>query len=325
MYMYMYMYMYHSNYNVPIHINFYMMLYTCICVHTIESVQCHKFWYKIYCVVWLCRCSRLFLLQCCWMRPAECSLTSTSMFCSTCALCCPGPFPSALNSMKSWEWAQGWMLYMYMGPLHSHFQHTTLITGNGPEDEAGIELMSACINVVIVSEVCMHVTTSFDKWCDVIAYSVNLDWLIMREEWWCNHAFYGLTFTHMCTCLYPSSLCSLSLSLSLSPCPPYPPIHFPPCSILAFNKGFLALLHSRLTDWGPEVSIGDIFIGMVSHCLRKSGNVCTIYYMLAMSALLLCSCTNYCTCVYSMFWVCCTISILASSASCVHNVCFYML
>ena len=55
------------------------------------------------------------------------------------------------------------MLYMYMGPLPSHFQHATLITGNGPEDEAGIELMSACINVVIVSEVCMHVTTSFDK------------------------------------------------------------------------------------------------------------------------------------------------------------------
>ena len=47
----------------------------------------------------------------------------------------------------------------------------------------------------------------------------------------------------------------------------YPP---PPLSILAFNKGFLALLHSRLTDWGPDVSIGDIFIGMVSHCLGRA-------------------------------------------------------
>ena len=35
-------------------------------------------------------------------------------------------------------------------------------------------------------------------------------------------------------------------------------------SILNFNKSFLALLHSRLRELGPDASIGDLFIGMVS-------------------------------------------------------------
>ena len=35
--------------------------------------------------------------------------------------------------------------------------------------------------------------------------------------------------------------------------------------ILAFNKGFLALLHSRLSSWKPDNScLGDLFIGMVA-------------------------------------------------------------
>ena len=37
-------------------------------------------------------------------------------------------------------------------------------------------------------------------------------------------------------------------------------LHF---SILNFNKSFLALLHSRLRELGPDASIGDLFIGMV--------------------------------------------------------------
>ena len=34
--------------------------------------------------------------------------------------------------------------------------------------------------------------------------------------------------------------------------------------ILAFNKGFLALLHSRLSSWKPGSCLGDLFIGMVT-------------------------------------------------------------
>ena len=34
--------------------------------------------------------------------------------------------------------------------------------------------------------------------------------------------------------------------------------------ILAFNKGFLALLHARLSSWKPGSCLGDLFIGMVT-------------------------------------------------------------
>ncbi|CAI8021236.1 Alsin [Geodia barretti] len=39
--------------------------------------------------------------------------------------------------------------------------------------------------------------------------------------------------------------------------------------ILAFNKGFLALLHSRLSSWTPESLLGDLFIGMFTQSHRS--------------------------------------------------------
>ena len=41
------------------------------------------------------------------------------------------------------------------------------------------------------------------------------------------------------------------------------------CSILAFNRGFLALLHTRLVSWSSTQCIGDIFLGMVGVILFK--------------------------------------------------------
>ena len=32
---------------------------------------------------------------------------------------------------------------------------------------------------------------------------------------------------------------------------------------MAFNRGFLSLLHGRLREWAPQQCIGDIFLGMV--------------------------------------------------------------
>jgi len=40
-------------------------------------------------------------------------------------------------------------------------------------------------------------------------------------------------------------------------------------SILNFNKSFLALLHSRLKELGPDARIGDIFIGMVKFWVKR--------------------------------------------------------
>ena len=120
-------------------------------------------------------------------------------------------------------------------------------------------------------------------------------------------------------------LFSLSLPLSLPP----PPLPTHPLSTLQHSSiqqrllGFVAQSADRLgargVHWRHIHWNGEPLFKEEWQCTCMYHN---ILYMLAMSALLLCSCTNYCTCVYGMFWVYCTISILASSASCVHNVCF---
>lgn len=72
----------------------------------------------------------------------------------------------------------------------------------------------------------------------------------------------------------------------------------PLCSILNFNKSFLALLHSRLRENGPAASIGELFIGMVSlpaHCLLNFRGVCSLLFQFtqAHKSMYAIYCSNY--------------------------------
>lgn len=50
-------------------------------------------------------------------------------------------------------------------------------------------------------------------------------------------------------------------------------------SILAFNRGFLALLHSRMTSWTAQQSIGDLFLGMVCYLVLLLTLALGIYFI----------------------------------------------
>ena len=44
---------------------------------------------------------------------------------------------------------------------------------------------------------------------------------------------------------------------------------------MAFNRGFLSLLHGRLREWAPQQCIGDIFLGMVQIYTQTCTYLCT--------------------------------------------------
>ena len=58
-------------------------------------------------------------------------------------------------------------------------------------------------------------------------------------------------------------------------------------SILAFNRGILALLHTRLVSWSDEQCIGDIFLGMVRVCCFSQWVVFTFHNRFVLNYMLL--------------------------------------